>query len=106
MSTNDILAHLPHDGPVTVIVIREPDAPNEVHVYGADDYVVVDVDNGAADLTDRTEFLEWASSLFADVERLPDGPARWHVYGIVKGHGEMHGLHTLAALQGAIDGSD
>jgi len=98
----DILSRVPGDDPVTVIVVREPDAPNEIHVYGVDQPVVVDIDCGSADLTDRNEFLEWASSVYDDVDRLSkNDPALWHVYGIVQGYGDMHGLHSHDAIKAA-----
>ena len=44
---------------VDVVVIRDPDASNDITVFGDDEAVIVDIDLGNMDLSDPEEFEQW-----------------------------------------------
>lgn len=54
---------------IDVIVIRDPDASNEIHVFGDDEAVIVDIDLGHMDLSDPEEFQQW-QDFTGSLERL------------------------------------
>jgi hypothetical protein len=100
---DDFLAHVPADNELVVLVVRDPDASNEITVFGNDDAIVIDVDLGRLDLTDRDEFLQWAESQYEAIERLPQRhPARSCVLTIVWNVGDEHGFADNDAIKAAI----
>ena len=44
---------------IDVVVIRDPDASNEIVVFGDDEANIVDIDLGHMDLRDPEEFEQW-----------------------------------------------
>lgn len=54
-----------------VVVIRDPDASNDIHTFNGD-VLVHDMDLGYADLHDVGEYLEWAASHLATAQALLD----------------------------------
>lgn len=44
---------------IDVVVIRDPDASNDIAVFGDDEATIVDIDLGHMDLSDPEEFEDW-----------------------------------------------
>ena len=44
---------------IDVVVIRDPDASNDIYVFGDDEATIVDIDLGNMDLSDPEEFEQW-----------------------------------------------
>lgn len=44
---------------IDVVVIRDPDASNDITVFGDDEANIVDIDLGNMDLSDPEEFEQW-----------------------------------------------
>ena len=47
---------------IDVIVIRDPDASNDIVVFGDDEAVIVDIDLGRCDLSSPAEWDEWQAT--------------------------------------------
>lgn len=60
MIENAVARYRPAGTPL-VVVVRDPDASNQIDVYGGE-VLVHDVDLGYMDLRDPDEFLQWAPS--------------------------------------------
>lgn len=55
-----------------IVVLRHPDYSNEYVVDGDANVEVIDVDQGADDLTHRAEFLMWAQTHLAIYDEIPE----------------------------------
>lgn len=84
---------------VVVLVVRDPDAPNDIEVHGAPDAIVIDFDLGYHALHNPGEYAEWAESHLENVHSLfPDGhPVRDEVAEMVLAEGERY-RHPLPSL--------
>lgn len=86
---------------VEIIVVRDPDASNEIHVFGATDVLVVDIDAGRADLRYDDEFDEWAAGLKERADGCATVDARRLVAATVLTYAESHD-HPAPAWANAI----
>jgi hypothetical protein len=55
---------------IDVVVIRDPDASNEIRIFGTDDVVEVDIDLGRMDLSNADEFYDWVEGHRANTKRV------------------------------------
>lgn len=75
---------------VIIIIVRDPDASNDVTIFGTPAPLIIDVDLGYMDLGDPDEFIDWAYGHLATAAGLPEGPARDMLIRLVDNTRENH----------------
>jgi pantothenate kinase type III len=78
---------------IDVVIIRDPDFGNDIHVFGDTRGLVAtfDLDLGRADLRDPDEFAEWAENLAIDARYTVNGAAATLIASVVRNVGESYG---------------
>lgn len=78
---------------IDVVIIRDPDFSNDIHVFGDEDGAVCafDIDLGRADLSDPDEFAEWAESRAHDLLDTRTGAAAALIASVVRETARYHG---------------
>lgn len=89
-----------------IVCLRHPDYDNEFVVDGDANVEIIDVDQGANDLSHRAEFLEWAQTMLAfydDIEEDRYDDARDAIANVLVQWGrDFHDLTELPAIRDAI----
>lgn len=78
---------------IDIVIIRDPDFSNEIHIFGDDEGVCAtfDLDLGRADLSDPDEFAEWAESQALDARDTRTGGAATLIAEVVRSVAEGFG---------------
>lgn len=88
-----------------VLVVRDPDASNEITVYDppVGGLRTIDVDLGYCALDDPTEFLGWLGAQDGVITDLPDDhPAGEAIYEIIEGIWERYHKSRWSSVEDAI----